>query len=233
MVKNKRSIKRYIIKLTSDENIKAQLSLSFAIPMNLIFGMVQLYSAILNNSVWYYTLSAYYILLAVVRSVLLRYAQAYRLGFNVITESKYYRFSGIMLLIMDLTVGTIVSCIVLMDMGFTHPPIITVAVAVGTFTAIVFALRNLLVYHNYRTPVMSASMVISFVTVLMAFLSMETALIASFGQGLTMTAKRVITAITGGTVCIAILAISIYMIVRSTRYIKSERALALEAKEET
>ena len=207
--------------MTTDETMKAQVSLGFAVPANLIFGMVQLYSAILNSSFWFYTLSIYYILLAVMRAILLRYAQQYRLGDNIVSESKVYRFSGIMLMVMNLAVTTIVSCIVRLDMGFTHPPVITVFIAMGTFFCVFVTIRNLVRYHDYKTPVMSAAKVISFVAAMMSFLSLETAMLASFGARFSMTFKRGITAVTGGLVCLAVLATSVYMIVRSTKYIRS------------
>ena len=69
--------------------------------------------------------------------------------------------------------------------------------------------------RKYKSPVLSASKAIRFASALVALLSLETAMLAQYGNDEVF--RRVMTSLTGAGVCIIVLAMSVYMIVKANR----------------
>ena len=72
-------------------------------------------------------------------------------------------------------------------------------------------------YRKYQSPVLSAAKAIRLAAALVSLLSLETAILTRFGDDEVF--RRLMTASTGAGVCIIVLGISVYMIVRATRKI--------------
>lgn len=82
------------------------------------------------------------------------------------------------------------------------------------------ALMNVIKFRKHGSPVMSAAKVIDLTAALVSTLSLETAMLSQFGGLDNMTFRRNMTAATGSAVCIIVLALSVFMIVRATKQIK-------------
>jgi hypothetical protein len=74
-------------------------------------------------------------------------------------------------------------------------------------------------YRKQGSPLLSAAKVISLTAALVSMLSLQTAMISEFG-GDDYLFRRMMTAISGGVVCTFVLGMAIYMIVRSTRFLR-------------
>jgi uncharacterized membrane protein YfcA len=93
--------------------------------------------------------------------------------------------------------------------------------AAFTFTAMAIAIVNVVRYRQYNSPVWSASKALSFVSALVSILTLEDAMLATFGQAEGESFRRLMGALTGAGIVAVVLAIAIYMIVRSTKTIKT------------
>jgi hypothetical protein len=80
---------------------------------------------------------------------------------------------------------------------------------------------NVIRFRRHGSPIHSAAKVISLTAALVSMLSLETAMLAQFG-GDDSEFRMIMTSISGGMVCTFVLAMAIYMIVRSTRYLKNQ-----------
>lgn len=83
--------------LVAGEDIpfKLRVSLNLSLGVNLLYAIVNALSGIYYHSVWFGTLAAYYIFLAVMRFLLVRYAHKNGFGENRAAEQKRYRACGI------------------------------------------------------------------------------------------------------------------------------------------
>lgn len=138
-------------------------------------------------------------------------------------EFRRYRFCGVVMLILNQALTVIVGYIVFQNRGFTHSEVMTIAMAVYTFTSITLAIKNLVKFRRYNSPVLSAAKVLSFTSALVSLLSLETAMLSSFGQTNDPVFRRIMTASTGFAVCAIELTLAVIMIVRSTKELKKLR----------
>ncbi len=218
-LKDAKKRNKYISLYESDAQLRVKISLFSSVALNILYALLQLFSGFHFHSIWFYALAGYYTLLAVMRFFLLKDARKIVAGENKFYEFLLYRLCGILLLLMNLTLGVIVFYIVWQNRGFEYHYIHTIAIAAYTFTATTLAIINVIKYRRYESPLMSAARVISLAAALVSVLSLETAMLTAFGEPGTEAFRQIMTAITGAAVCLLILALAFYMIIHSTKEI--------------
>lgn len=219
-MKEAKNRNKYITLYQSDAQLRVKISLYSSVALNILYALLQLFSGFYFHSIWFYALAGYYTLLAVMRFFLLKDARKIVAGKNKFYEYLLYRLCGVLLLLMNLTLGVIVFYIVWQNRGFEYHYIHTIAMAAYTFTAMTLAVLNVIKYRRYESPLMSAARVISLASALVSILSLETAMLTAFGEPGTDSFRQLMTALTGAAVCLLILAMAIYMIIHSTKEIK-------------
>ena len=205
-------------KLRNDFHFRRRISLYISFLMNLMYIAVKLISGIYYSSVWFISIAFYYIILAFMRYLLLRRER--REISRDRSEWRKYRFCGIVLLFMNQALVGIVVFIVNQNQSYEYPGIIIYAMAAYSFYIIISAIVNLAKYRKQNNPIISAMNIITFVASMVSMLSLETALMAQFGDGDSIF-RRTMTAITGGAVCVIVLGLAVYMIVRSSKKLKA------------
>ncbi len=218
--KNFKSRNKYLSRYFGDVNVKIKLSLYLSLGINMVYALIQGYAGVVNHSVWFHSLAAYYLLLGIMRFLLLYYFRKYQPGKQIWSEWKRYRICGYGLLFMNIVLFSIVFYIVVQNQGFQKNPILTISMAAYTFYTFITAIVNVIRYRKYQSPVISASKVINLVAALVSMLSLETSMISAFGDSNQSEFRLTITAVSGFVVCVFVLAMSIYMIIHSTVKIK-------------
>lgn len=222
-VKRLKAENRYVSRYAADVHLRVRLSLYASLIWNTAYAVFQLGLGLYHASVWFYALAAYYILLAVMRFFLLREVRSFTPGGDRGQELRRYRFCGYILLLMNLALAVIVFYMVWQNRGFQHHPITAIAMAAYTFTSLTRAIMNVVKYRRYQSPVLSASKAISLAAACVSMLTLETVMLTAFGGQGDGEFRQMITALTGAAVCLLVLVMAVYMIVRSTREIKGVR----------
>lgn len=186
--------------------------------INLLYAGIKMFSGIFYRSVWFITLAAYYILLAIMRFSLLNYVRNTKK--NKIFEWKRYRLCGIILLFMNIALTGIVILVVYKNSGFEYPGMLIYVMAMYTFYAVITAVWNLIKFRRYGSPVMSAAKVINLTAALVSMLSLETAMLTQFGAADDPMFRQIMTASTGVGISIIVIGMAIFMIVYSTKQLK-------------
>ena len=220
-VRNIKQDNRYISRYFSDPHLRVKISLYGSVGMNTLYGVMHLFSGFINHSAWFYTLAGYYGLLAVMRYFLLKETVHEVPGTNKFWELLHYRLCGVLLLLMNIFLGGMVSYIVWQNRGYQYHEIPTIAMAAYTFWSMALAIKNVIQYRRYESPVMSAAKALSLCAALVSMLTLETAMLSAFGAENGPEFRQTMTALTGAAVCVFILAAAIYMIVRSTKEINA------------
>ena len=208
----------YISRYLEDIPFKLRVSLHLSLGINLLYAAVNALSGILYHSVWFGTLAAYYIFLAVMRYLLVRYAHRNGFGRNRVAELKRYRLCGAILMMINMTLAGVVVLVLHQNQGFHYNGFLIYVMALYTFYITIMAVINVVRYRKYQSPVMSAARAVNLGAALVSMLSLETAMLTQFGSGEYF--RRVMIAATGGAVCAAVVGIGSHMIVHSTRQLR-------------
>ena len=213
---------RLLNSLTTNAHLRVKISLYSTFYFNMVYSLFQLGLAIIQSSVLYYSLSAYYFLLALMRMYLLGYTRSNAPGVNMVREYKRYRFCGIVMLVLSLALSVMVTYTIMNDTSKDQGMIATIAMAAFTFTALTVAIVNVVKYNKYKSPVFSAAKDISLAVAVVSVLSLENSMLAAFSDG-TMDAAAVLimTASTGFAVMVFVIGLAIFMIVRANKGLKA------------
>lgn len=201
-----------------EDMFRAETALYQGFFINILYAGIKMFSGILYKSVWFVTLAVYYILLAIMRASLLHYVRKGEK--NKISEWKRYRLCGIILLMMNVALTGIVILVIHQNSGFEYPGVLIYVMAMYTFYATITAVRNVVKFRRYGSPVMSAAKVINLTAALVSMLSLETAMLTQFGAADDPVFRQIMTASTGAGISMIVLGMAAFMIVWSTKQMK-------------
>ena len=207
----------------TDVNFKNHVSLYCSLAVNLLYALFNAFSAWLYQTAWFGILAGYYMILAVMRFLLVRYIQKNRLGEKRLMELRRCRVCAIILTTLNLVLSGAVLMILYGNRGFEYHGVLIYIAAMYTFYVTASAIRDLVRYRKYDNPILSTSKVIKMAAALVSMLSLETAMFSSFGGEMALADQRLMIALTGAGVSAAVIAMAIYLIVRSTKEIKEIR----------
>lgn len=210
-------------RLLGDVFFRTEFSLYRGLLINLLYAGIKMYSGISYHSFWFGALSVYYILLAIMRFALLRSVHKHPIGQDLTYELRWYRFCGVALLFMNQALAVIVILVVHQNSGFDYPGYLIYVMALYAFYAVISAGIGLVKHRKQGSPVMSATKVIQMTAALVSMLSLETAMLSRFGGEGNTDFRRIMTAISGGVVCVFVLGMAVFMIIRSVQRTKKLR----------
>lgn len=203
---------RHVHRYLTDVSFKTHVSLYVSFGINLLFAAVKLFYGVRYRSVWFGTLAVYYVMLAVMRFLLLRFVNRNGIGRDLALELRQYRLCGGILLLMNISLLGVVALVVLDQEGFYYGGYLIYVVAMYAFYNIISAVWEIAKYRRYKSPVMSAAKVVKLAAALVSMLSLETAMLAEFGEESGEWFRLVMTGLTGCGVCLIVLAAAVVML---------------------
>ena len=206
--------------------VRVLTALYASVTFNAIFALFQLWLGIYHGSFWFYSLAGYYAMLIGIRYYLLRYASKKKQGeTNIAAELLKYRTAGIVFLFINLSLSVIVLFMIKYDRTFIHHEITTIAIAAYTFIALSAAITGIVKFRKYKSPVYSASKAVSLAAALVSMLTLESTMLTTFGSETTSeTTRKIFLSLSGATVSVLIIAMSLYMIISATKELKEQKA---------
>jgi len=213
---------RYVRRWNEDTRLRVNVSLYGSFFWNAAYAAFQLGLGFWHRSFWFFSMAGYYICLALMRFYLSRYTRKYTPGEKMFTELKKYRACGIVFLLMNLALSTMVFFMVYFNRTFHHHEITTIAMAAYTFTAFTLAIISIVKYRKYESPVYSATKAISLASACVSMLTLTATMLTTFGDGTTdMLMRKLMLGSTGAAVCLFVVVMAIYMIVQSSKQMKA------------
>lgn len=204
----------------TDAVFRTHVSLYSSLSVNLLYVTVNVLSGFLYGSYWFFTLSVYYVILALMRFILLRYVNRNTIGENLIGEWKRARVCACILTLINLALSGSILMIMYQNKGYEYGGILIYVMAMYTFYITTIAIINIVKYRKYNSPILSMTKIITLAAALVSMLSLETAMLTEFGSDMTELNKRIFIAATGAGISAVVLGLSSYMIIRSTKEIK-------------
>ena len=202
---------KYADSFISDYGIRTLIFAVISVVINVANIVINGVTAISDFSIWYACMTAYYLVLGLLRGGILFFGRkiAIRNKENKlsadIAKNKMYLGCGIYLLVSEIVLVFAVTQIIQDDSHIQTNMILAIAVAAYTFykfTLAVQCLRN-----------------INLVDALVSMLSLEITLIAATGSGENMT---VMNAVTGGAVCAFNVVLGVIMIIQAAKKLKEQ-----------
>ncbi len=203
-------------KYMTDVRFRTGVSLYQGFFINLVYIVMKLVSGIVYRSAWFIALTVYYMLLAVMRFLLVRRLNVQ----DAASELRRYRLCGVMLLFMNQALAGVVTFMVHQNQGFDYPGVLIYAMAAYAFYAVILAIVNVVKTRKHNNPILSAAKAINLVAAMVSILSLETAMLAQFGENDDPMFRKAMTGATGGGVCTIVIGMAIYMIWRANKSLK-------------
>ena len=155
--------------------------------------------------------------MTVIRFILLHHIERKK-DAGLIEEYRSYRISAVLMMFINLTLSGIVLNMIVKNEAAAYSDIYVITSAAYTFYILTVSIIDLVKYRKYKSPVMSSAKAIRFAQALVSLLSLEASMLVQFGDDESY--RRLMLALTGAGVCIIVLAMSVYMIIRSVKEIK-------------
>ena len=207
-------------KLMTDMKFRTHIFLYGSLVINLLYVALNAILGFTYNTAWFFVLSFYYTILAVMRFLLIRFVNHVGIGNNRFKELRRSRLCGYILLTVNLSLSAAVLMILYQNKGFQYNGILIYVMAAYTFYITTLAIVNLVKFRKLGSPVMSMAKIINMAAALVSMLSLETAMFSQFGKDMSIENQRLMIMLTGAGVSIIIVTMSVYSIVKNSKEIK-------------
>lgn len=204
-------------RLFHDAYLQIKISLYGSLIINTGYAIFQLGLGFYYSSLWFCTISAYYVALAVMRFFLLKDVRSITVpGEDRKSELLRFRFCGIGLMTITVVLAVIIFYITKKGEGFQYiNKFITLAMAAYTFGALVVAIVNVIRYRKYKSPVCSAAKAISLSVASISVLTLESGILRAFGTDYLLIPETTLIGFTGFAVWVFVFCVATYMIIRA------------------
>ena len=207
----------------TDQVFRTKVSLYVSLFINLLYVGANLWSWYISRSWWFVVLGVYYVILAFMRFLLVRYVRGNALGVSPLGEWKRSRVCAYILLMVNLSLSGAVLMILYQNRGYDYPGMLIYVMALYTFYSLTHAIVDLIRYRSLGSPVMSTAKVVSFSSALVSMLNLETAMFAQFGTDMSRQDQNLMIMLTGAGISVTVLTLSILLIVKATKEIRREK----------
>ena len=207
----------------TDKVFRANISLSISFVISMLYVGINLWSWHLLKSYWFMVLAVYYVIMAVMRFLLVRYVRIRKIGTDILSEWKRSKVCAYILLLINLSLSGAVLMILYQHKGYDYPGMMIYVMALYTFYALTMSIVDIVKYRKMGSPVMSTAKIVSLSAALVSMLNLETAMFAQFGGDMSQKNQRIFIILTGAGISITVVTLSVILIVRATKEIRREK----------
>ena len=207
----------------TDRVFRTNISLSVSFVISMLYVGINLWSWRVLGSYWFMVLAVYYVIMAVMRYLLVRYVRIQKIGTDILSEWKRSRICAYILLLINLSLSGAVLMILYQHRGYDYPGMMIYVMAMYTFYALTMSIVDIIKYRKMGSPIMSTAKIVSLSAALVSMLNLETAMFAQFGGEMSVEHQHIFIILTGAGVSITVVTLSIILIVRATKEIRREK----------
>lgn len=213
-----------LARLVADRDHRAVVGAHASLAIDAIWALANLAMGALSGSIWFVTLASYYLLHVVMRIVLVRHARSDDGPTDERRVLRACRACGVLVAASMLAVAGIVVLVMHEEGGFFYPGTLIYAVALYAFYALIMGAVNVAAYRAHANPVLFAIANVNLATALVSMFALQAAMLAAFDTTGDAAFKTLMTSITGMAVGLLVAGIGTWLVVRSTRALRSLRA---------
>ena len=204
----------------TDRVFRTNISLSVSFAVSMLYVGINLWSWHMLRSYWFVVLAVYYVIMAVMRFLLVRYVRLQKIGADLLREWKRAKACAGILLLVNLSLSGAVLMILYQSKGYEYPGMMIYVMALYTFYATIHAILDIVRYRKLGSPVMTTAKIVSLSGALVSMLNLETAMFAQFGGDMAPEAQHLFIILTGAGVSAVIVTLSVILIVNANKEIR-------------
>ena len=220
---------KFTRKYLTDFTYRSLVSACISFIINVTYAIAQGVLAILAHSIWYASLSAYYLALCLIRGgIVFNHLKRRKVEDEKQYELKQiisYRNCGIYLNILTVALSASIIQMVVINQGYKYAGIMIYVMAAYVFYKFYIAIKNIFRARKSKDYTTQSIRDLNLADALMSMFALQTAMFQAFGDGFDPYAFN---SATGTVVTLSIIAISLVMIIGGTRKIrklKSEKSV--------
>ena len=206
----------------TDRVFRTNISLSISFVISMLYVGINLWSWYKLGSYWFMVLAVYYVIMAVMRYLLVRYVRIQKIGTDILSEWKRSRICAYILLLINLSLSGAVLMILYQHRGYDYPGMMIYVMAMYTFYALTMSIVDIVKYRKMGSPIMSTAKIVSLSAALVSMLNLETAMFAQFGGDMSPENQQIFIILTGAGISITVVTLSAILIVRAAKEIRRE-----------
>ena len=221
-VKTALNSNKHTSKYLSEADLRARISIHTGTVINISFAIFKFLAGIYYNSTFFLAIGVYYAVLSIIRFTLIhRDRKTNKLSENqIFMQWKTYRLCGILLMLLNLTMTGMVFQIIWQNKFFSYPGFVIYIIAAYTFYRLIITIIRL-IKNKQPNPILLGARAVDLSISLMSLFSLQTAMFNSFSSDASKDMQRLMNIFTGGAVCLGVVLISIFMIIKATKKIKT------------
>ena len=204
----------------TDRVFRINVSLSVSFVISMLYVGINVLSWHMLQSYWFVVLAVYYVIMAVMRFLLVRYVRIQKIGTNIMGEWKRSRICAYILLLINLSLSGAVLMILYQSKGYDYPGMMIYVMALYTFYSMIHAIVDIVKYRSLGSPVMSTAKIVRLSGALVSMLNLETAMFAQFGGDMSPENQRIFIILTGAGVSVTVVTLSVILIVNANKEIR-------------
>ena len=204
----------------TDRVFRTNISLSVSFAVSMLYVGINLWSWHMLRSYWFVVLAVYYVIMAVMRFLLVRYVRLQKIGADLLREWKRAKACAGILLLVNLSLSGAVLMILYQSKGYEYPGMMIYVMALYTFYATIHAVLDIVRYRKLGSPVMTTAKIVSLSGALVSMLNLETAMFAQFGGDMAPEDQHLFIILTGAGVSAVIVTLSVILIVNANKEIR-------------
>ena len=207
----------------TDKVFRTEISLYLSLIISLLYVGINLWSWHVSRSWWFVVLAVYYVIMAVMRFLLVRYVRIHEIGTSILGKWKRSRICACILLLINLSLSGAVLMILYRNRGYDYPGVMIYVMALYTFYSTTHAVVDIVKYRKLGSPIMSTAKTVSLSAALVSMLNLETAMFAQFGANMAQQDQNLMIILTGAGISVTVVTLSVILIVRATKEIRREK----------
>ena len=204
----------------TDRVFRTNISLCVSFVISMLYVGLNVWSWHMLRSYWFMVLAVYYVIMAVMRYLLVRYVRIQRIGTSILGEWKRSKVCAYILLLINLSLSGAVLMILYQSKGYDYPGIMIYVMALYTFYSTIHAIVDIVKYRKLGSPIMSTAKIVGLSGALVSMLNLETAMFAQFGTDMSPENQRIFIILTGAGVSITVVTLSVILIVNANKEIR-------------
>lgn len=213
---------RYIRIWQNDALLRVNISLAASLTINIVYACFQASLGFYHSSLWYFSMSAYYLMLAIMRYLLLRRTSQQGIGKRA--ELCGTVACGAIFFIMNIVLSIIIFYIAYRDRVTKHHEITVIAIAAYTFFMLTNSIIGVARAKRYNSPAYSAAKTISLAAACVSMLTLEASMLSVFkSEDMSAEKQRLMIIMTGAVVCAVIVVLALNMILCGLRELKQTK----------
>ncbi len=203
-------------KLVSSRRYRVILSAAVAFVFNLLYALYHCVLGVLNLSLWFIAMCAFYGILATMRfSAVLCERNQHRSPSDD-TEIFVMKLSGILLVTLGVVLAAVNYISLSQNIAVKYGEITMITIAAYTFTKITMAIVRAVKQRRDPSPLLRTIRNIGYAEVSASILTLQHSMLVSFG-GMDDRQARLMNSLTGAAVCLFVLMLGLSMTAKSRR----------------